>query len=401
MRFANWIERLLRPRIRLAGRDCPAYGALLSVGLVFGATVAIWLAWSRNESLTVTIAAFAGALAGTLALAYATVAATGRERFKFFHYQVAGLLSGGTVTAILGRAPLPFLDLLSVSLAVVHIFGRMGCLMAGCCHGLPHHRGLRYGPRQVDNGLSWGLRGVPLLPVPALEALVSLLLALAAMRLVLTGRPGEALATYVAGYALARFFLEYWRGDSDRPYMGGLSEAQWSAALLLAMTSIAQGLGFVPQPAGMPAWVALTLLLAGPCWSWMRPAGDRELLSSRHLTEIAGIVFRPSPDRGGRGSGGVTIETTSRRLIVSSGLERDGLGRETFHYSFSLSGEPLPLRTAESLSRWLLRLRHPSWSHELILGSHGVFHLLVRPPRTGNRAASAAALAEALPGGLN
>ena len=48
------------------------------------------------------------------------------------------------------------------------------------------------------------------------------------------GRPGALILTFIACYAVGRFFLEFFRGDADRLSWGPFSTSQWlSAAMLL------------------------------------------------------------------------------------------------------------------------------------------------------------------------
>ena len=86
--------------------------------------------------------------------------------------------------------------------------------------------------------------GVPLHPVQLYESFVCLLIFVALVRLSRRKRfDGEVILTYTALYAVARFGLEFFRGDADRGFVFGglLSTSQAIAAML--------------TPAAMTLWI--------------------------------------------------------------------------------------------------------------------------------------------------
>ena len=127
-------------------------------------------------------------------------------------------------------------------------YGRMGCLLAGCCFGrtcsLPW--ALRFpahspaADKQVQLGIirSTVESSLPVHPTQIYESIGCLALA-AFLILRLHGRKrydGQVFLTFVAGYATLRFLLEFLRND-DRGGLLGLSTSQiigaWLAALAL------------------------------------------------------------------------------------------------------------------------------------------------------------------------
>ena len=108
----------------------------------------------------------------------------------------------------------PTADVLAPSLALGQALGRLGCLSAGCCYGLP-----------LEPGAAWGLTfppgsqapaGSPLWPTQPAEAFFLALLALgltAALRSERFRRPGLIAALYLAGAGAIRLVLENFRGD--------------------------------------------------------------------------------------------------------------------------------------------------------------------------------------------
>ncbi len=136
----------------------------------------------------------------------------------FFGGLAGGLLGG--VWAI-RRAGMPLartVDLLIPPLVLAHAFGRIGCLLNGCCYG-------------KFTSLPWGIRfpGEELRrhPTQLYEALALLAIFFLLKRLERRApRPGTVLLAYGLSYALWRFFVEFLRADNP-PIALGLTIFQW------------------------------------------------------------------------------------------------------------------------------------------------------------------------------
>ncbi len=113
-------------------------------------------------------------------------------------------------------------DVISPGLALGHVFGRLGCLAAGCCYGSACE--LPWGAT-FTNEYAHELTGIPLNvslhPVQAYEAILNamnfvfLFLVLRKKRF-----DGQVFALYIAAYSIIRFFTEYFRGDhADKAYL--------------------------------------------------------------------------------------------------------------------------------------------------------------------------------------
>ena len=60
------------------------------------------------------------------------------------------MIAVATVLLSLLDAPvLSYLDVTVLSLGLFLAWGRLGCLMAGCCHGRPQNWGVRYKGRNM------------------------------------------------------------------------------------------------------------------------------------------------------------------------------------------------------------------------------------------------------------
>ena len=148
-----------------------------------------------------------------------------------------GGLTGGILGALLGihiagcgmetveRSVVPFVPL-------GHAIGRLGCVLAGCCHGFPYNGplALHYPNSVLGLSVEQGY-----FPVQPLESLVNLCIcAFLNWYEKRVSRAADVLFAYLGLYSFARFFLEMLRGDSLRGLWAGLSTSQWiSVGLLL------------------------------------------------------------------------------------------------------------------------------------------------------------------------
>ena len=96
---------------------------------------------------------------------------------------------------------------------VFHAFGRIGCLLGGCCYGVASDVGVLM-PHTLADGT---VKYVTSVPVQLYEAialvLITVILLLVEMDDIKRAKASNLLPLYIALYAPARFVLEMWRGD--------------------------------------------------------------------------------------------------------------------------------------------------------------------------------------------
>jgi phosphatidylglycerol:prolipoprotein diacylglycerol transferase len=119
-----------------------------------------------------------------------------------------------------------------------HIFGRLGCFLAGCCYGRPTDLPWGVVFRDARSMIPPELLGVHLHPVQLYEAACNLVLALVLWRVLLATeegkcRPGLVAAGHFAAYGVIRFILEFLRGDT-LPSVGPLTQGQTMGLVLIA-----------------------------------------------------------------------------------------------------------------------------------------------------------------------
>lgn len=194
--------------------------------------------------------AIVGAVLGAKALmivrALPEYMATPAEIFSLSMLTSAGDFYGGFIGALIASAlffhrhpGLPFwraADLCGPAIALGQAIGRIGCLMAGDDYGRPTD--LPWAVRFTDADaarIGGAPLGVPLHPVQLYESIICLVLFVVLVQLSRRKRfDGEVILAYTLVYAIARFVLEFFRGDADRGFVFGglLSTSQFIAVIL-------------------------------------------------------------------------------------------------------------------------------------------------------------------------
>jgi hypothetical protein len=374
------------PDLNFLGKPRSAFRVCGSLGLLLSAALAWILAGHAGLSSWVIAGIACTAVPTFVALVMATKIVTGEETIVYYHHEIAVLLATGLFLVMIRQPLLPYLDVTIVSLGLFLACGRIGCLLAGCCHGRPHGWGVRYGKEHAAAGFPAYLVGVRLFPVQAAEALWVLFVVAGGVAMLWRGSPpGSALAWYVVAYGLGRFALEFARGDAERPYWRGFSQPQWISLMLTASAASAELRGDLP----VHAWHAgaALLLAVGMCVvaakRRFRHRRRFRLLHPAHIREIA--VGRMALLHGGGVPSGTRLFRTSLGVQLSAGEVRRDDSR-TRHYSFSFSSEGDEKQAAQILAELMTRLDGAGDTHRppgppgrvrLVRGSRGVFHLLI------------------------
>ncbi len=171
-----------------------------------------------------------------------------------------GGLIGATLVAFwyIKRHRLPLwttCDMFAPGIALGHVIGRLGCLMAGCCYGLPTSV-----PWAVTFTDAFAAANVgtplnqPLHPTQLYEAGAELIILVFLLTTERKGRtfPGRTFWSYMFLYAVSRFIIEFYRGD-ERGLVMGLSTSQFISLVLaplsLIMLAVLRKRVTAPEPA--------------------------------------------------------------------------------------------------------------------------------------------------------
>jgi len=128
-------------------------------------------------------------------------------------------------------------DIYSPAIALGQSVGRLGCFAGGCDYGKPTSSSWSVVFTSPSAHEYTGVPlGIPLHPTQLYESLATLsIFGVLLWRFRHKRRDGEIFVLYVALYAVARFFLEFLRGDEDRGFVFNhlLSTSQFIAILAL------------------------------------------------------------------------------------------------------------------------------------------------------------------------
>ncbi len=124
------------------------------------------------------------------------------------------------------------LDVVAITTCLVHMFGRLGCFMAGCCYGKPTHSffGVTFTDPACQAPLHESLFPSQLMEAGYIFLLMIFLLAIRNKRTFY----GQLFLLYLIFYAVGRIVLEYFRGDEVRGFIiqDYLSHSQFIALVI-------------------------------------------------------------------------------------------------------------------------------------------------------------------------
>lgn len=241
----------MHPYFNIFSRQIPAYGTMMMLGLLVAGSIGMrrvrraGLRW--EDALVLLTCAFAFALLGAAALYVAVTYSlsetiemitsgelfTGGRVGLVFYGGLLGCIPGVLLGKKLTRVKLSqYVPAMVPCIPLGHAFGRVGCLLSGCCYGRPVNGfpGIAY-----PSGTPGVPEGVQLFPVQALESAILLAIFAALVKY----SQGKRTASHIVGlyfllYAVCRFALEGLRYDPARGYWGPFSTSQWISMGLFA-----------------------------------------------------------------------------------------------------------------------------------------------------------------------
>lgn len=227
-----------------------SYGCLIAVGAIVGVwymavrgrkELGLTFDQANNLFLLIFVAAFVG---GKLFLFFEDPSGYARNPMKLlggrgFVFYGSFLLAIPTMLWYFRKNklnPYKMLDIMAITTCLVHMFGRVGCFLAGCCHGIPTASFL--GVTYTDATCSADPLNTPLHPTQLYEA--GFILAVMIYLFYLRDRKkfnGQLFLTYLFLYGVGRFMLEYLRGDLARGFVIDdlLSHSQFIALIVLGV----------------------------------------------------------------------------------------------------------------------------------------------------------------------
>lgn len=244
------------PLINIFGFEIQTYSVMAVIGFVLTAVLALNLGKRRNipteKSLMVTfVSAFGIFLGGHLLFALTNLQnivkliSSGNFSFSALMPYISGMvfyggLFGAVVAVFLYTAKnkdvkrSDVFDVFAVSVPFFHIFGRIGCFLAGCCYGVESDFGIT---TYINTSATH--YGVSRFPVALVEAFINLLIFILIVSFFKRNKlKGKLVFIYLIIYAPARFALEFLRGDIIRGFIFGLSTSQFISLLIISFICI-------------------------------------------------------------------------------------------------------------------------------------------------------------------
>lgn len=242
--------------IEFGGVTIYSYGVLLAGAYLLGLQFALKRARTRglpaqrvmDLGIWIIVSALVGAKLLLLLVDFRSFTADPRELFSLA--RSGGVFYGGLIAGVATalwyirhyRLPLwTSTDIFAPGIALGHVVGRMGCLLAGCCFGRPTTVGWAITFHDPAAAAKVGTPlGIPLHPTQLYEAgaeglILALLLMLERRG---PGFPGRTFWTYLLLYGLSRFVIEFYRGDSRGMAFGVVSTSQLISLVLVPLAIV-------------------------------------------------------------------------------------------------------------------------------------------------------------------
>src|SRR5687767_2282380 len=229
-----------------------SYGVLLAAAYLIGLQLGVMRARKAGVDparvmdlgIYLIIAALVGAKLMLIAVDWEYFKSQPRELLSLV--RAGGVFYGGLIAAVavglwlVRRYKLPVwttADLMAPGIALGHVVGRFGCLLAGCCYGRPTDVpwAITFTDPLAAQNVGTPL-GIPLHPTQLYDAGAELIILGALLFTERKGKPfaGRTFWLYLLLYAISRFIIEFYRGDPNRgTVMAGLSTSQFVSLLLV------------------------------------------------------------------------------------------------------------------------------------------------------------------------
>lgn len=229
-----------------------SYGVLLAAAYLIGLQLGVVRARKAGVDparvmdlgIYLIIAALVGAKLMLIAVDWEYFKSQPRELLSLV--RAGGVFYGGLIAAVavglwlVRRYKLPVwttADLMAPGIALGHVVGRFGCLLAGCCYGRPTDVpwAITFTDPLAAQNVGTPL-GIPLHPTQLYDAGAELIILGVLLFTERKGRPfaGRTFWLYLLLYGISRFIIEFYRGDPNRgTVIAGLSTSQFVSLLLV------------------------------------------------------------------------------------------------------------------------------------------------------------------------
>ncbi len=240
------------PWVNILRKQIGLYGVWIGIGLIIGSLVVVFYfskfyEIKRDDVIYSILFGVIGLMIGAKLLSIITLIPRAIAKFPQLGLkdtfialiQSSGFVFyGGLIGGILGiyiyskMYKIPFDKLLMIivpAIPLVHSFGRIGCLFAGCCYGMEYNG---FGSITFSN-TPFAPIGIPLFPSQIVESICNFIIFLI---ILITykkfNNTYKSIGLYCISYSIVRFTLEFFRGDIVRGFILNISTSQWISIVL-------------------------------------------------------------------------------------------------------------------------------------------------------------------------
>ena len=233
------------------GLQIPAYGLMIVVGVIVANLLAIYIIkkykLDGNDFLVLEgyllLGAFFGAKILYLLVSFSEIDWSKITDLDYFNQLMQGgfVFYGGLIGGLLfvflaGKIhhikTVDYCRHMICFIPLAHCFGRIGCVLAGCCYGIPYSGSIAI----VYPKGSLAPSGIKLFPVQLVEAIFLFCIFVVIFFLDLKKHIKCTIALYIILYSILRYFMEYYRYDRVRGILFHQSTSQWISIFMFCIT---------------------------------------------------------------------------------------------------------------------------------------------------------------------
>ncbi len=190
-------------------------------------------------------------------------------------FVVYGGIIGGSIACLIyckvkKQDTLMWFDLIIPQIAIAQAFGRVGCLMSGCCYGAETDSAFHI----VFENSRFAPNHIWLYPTQIMSAVGNLLNFLVLVFIIyriFKNKPGVTTSFFLIFYSVGRYIIELFRGDEERGSVGIFSTSQFISFFIFTI-GVVLFIIFVRKPQRDP--VAETLAREEAAKAEMKPAEE-------------------------------------------------------------------------------------------------------------------------------
>ena len=235
------------PTFNLFGFTLQSYGITIAIGMLIGFGLFLYVAHKNKMNIDVAIdlilclifGGFAGAkLLGIIVNLKSIIDGT----LTFMQALSVTVVYGGIIGTLITCGVYckvkkvdywAYADFALSCASITQGIGRLGCLFAGCCYGMQYNG---FGAITFDHS-PFAPNGVSLFPSQIVSSIF--MIAYGIIALIYFSKKkhkvGEIGTNYFLIYGIARFVIEFFRGDAERGFILGLSTSQFISLFFVAV----------------------------------------------------------------------------------------------------------------------------------------------------------------------